>query len=163
MDADARKTALRMIPYELSVLTAATEESVGCGTINGVSQMSLEPPLLAPGVKGDTKSLVNLKAGGTMALSFMGAGQGDLAFAFFRDTDLDGDVFVTTDARIPVERTPGGAVVLLAAPVWAELTFRGTVEIGDHAVVVVEVTDVGLRQEGPEPLTLKELGLNYGG
>jgi flavin reductase (DIM6/NTAB) family NADH-FMN oxidoreductase RutF len=163
VDADARKTALRMIPYGLSVLTAATDESVGCGTINWVSQMSFEPPLLALGVKADTKSLANLKAGGTMALSFLGAGQGDLAFAFFGDAELDGDVFVTKDARVPIERTPGGAIVLVDAPAWAELTLRETVEIGDHAVVVVEVTDVGLRQEGPEALTLKELGLNYGG
>lgn len=125
--------------------------------------MSFEPPLLALGVKAETTSLANLKAGGTMALSFLGAGQGDLAFAFFGDADLDGDEFVTKDARIPIERTAGGAIVLVDAPAWAELSLRETVEIGDHAVVVVEVTDVGLRQEGPEALTLKELGLNYGG
>ena len=163
MDTDARKTVLRMIPYGLYVLTAATEESVGCGTINWVSQMSFDPPLLALGVRTDTKSLVNIKAGGAMALSFLGAGQGDLAFAFFGDAESEGDEFVTKDARIPFERTPGGAIVLTDAPAWVELRLRETVNLGDHAVVVVEVTDVGLRQDGPEALTLKELGLNYGG
>ena len=53
--------------------------------------------------------------------------------------------------------------MLTDAPAWAELKLVETVEVGDHAVVVVEVTDVGLRSENPEVLTLKELGLNYGG
>ena len=70
---------------------------------------------------------------------------------------------MTKDARVPIEHTVGGAIVLADAPAWAELRLRETVELGDHVVVVAEVTDVGLRQEGPEPLTLKELGLNYGG
>lgn len=163
MDTAAKKTTLRMIPYGLYVLTAAVEDSVGSGTVNWVSQMSFEPPLLALGVKTDTKSFANLQAGGAMALSFLGSGQGDLAFAFFGDATIEGDHFVTKDARIAFERTPGGAIVLSDAPAWAELRLRETVEIGDHAVVVVEVTDVGLRSEDPQVLTLKELGLNYGG
>ena len=163
MDADAKKTTLRMIPYGLYVLTAETDDSVGSGTINWVSQMSFDPPLLALGVKTDTKSFANVKAGGKLAMSFLGSGQGSLAFAFFGDAEIDGDVFVTKDARIGFERTAGGAIVLTDAPAWAELKLRETVEIGDHAVVVVEVTDVGLREDDPKMLTLSELGLNYGG
>ncbi len=163
MDADVRKTTLRMIPYGLYVLTAVDGDSVGSGTINWVSQMSFEPPLLALGVKKDTRSFANLKAGGTMALSFLGTGQGDLAFAFFGDSQVEGDEFVTKDARVPFERLAGGAIVLQDAPAWATLKLVDTVETGDHAVVVVEVTDVGLRSDDPSMLTLSELGLNYGG
>ena len=163
MDAAVRKTTLRMIPYGLYVLTATTDESVGAGTINWVTQTSFDPPLLALGVKADTRSLANLKAGGKLALSMLGTGQGDLAFAFFADADVEGDEFVTKDKRIPFERTPGGAIVLADAPAWAELQVRETVEIGDHATVIVEVTDVGQRTDSPEVLTLKELNLNYGG
>ncbi|MDP6606289.1 MAG: flavin reductase family protein [Dehalococcoidia bacterium] len=163
MDADAKKATLRMIPYGLYVLTAVTEDSVGSGTINWVSQMSFEPPLVAMGVRTDTTSFANVKAGGKLAMSFLGSGQGDLAFAFFGDAETDGDEFVTKDARIAFERTDGGAIVLTDAPAWAELTLRETVEIGDHAVVVAEVTDVGLRDDAAAVLTLSELGLNYGG
>ena len=163
MDTAAKKTTLRMIPYGLYVLTAVTDDSVGCGTINWVSQMSFEPPLLALGVKNDTRSFANIKAGGALAMSFLGTGQGELAHAFFGDAELDGNELVTRDKRVPCERSPGGAVVLTDAPAWAELKLVETVEVGDHAVVVVEVIDVGLRSENPEVLTLKELGLNYGG
>ena len=163
MDAAAKKTTLRLIPYGLYVLTADAGDSVGSGTINWVTQASFEPPLLVLGVKQDTRSLTNIKAGAKLAMSFLGTGQGDLAFAFFGDATVDGEEFVTKDKRVPFERTPGGAIVLKDAPAWAELRLRETVEIGDHAVVVVEVTDVGLRQENPQVLTLKELNLNYGG
>ncbi|MEZ4502332.1 MAG: flavin reductase family protein [Dehalococcoidia bacterium] len=163
MDADARKTVLRLIPYGLYVLTSEAEGSTASGTVNWVTQASFEPPLLAIGVKQGTLSLANIEASGSLALSFLGPDQGNLAFAFFGDADVEGDEFVTKDARVPFERTPGGAIVLRDAPGWAELKARETVLIGDHAVVVAEVVDVGQHVEQPEILTLKSLGLNYGG
>jgi flavin reductase (DIM6/NTAB) family NADH-FMN oxidoreductase RutF len=162
MDAGAKKTTLRLIPYGLYVLTV-TGDQVASGTINWVTQASFAPPLLAMGVKRDTLSFANLKAGGAAALSFLGSGQGDLAFAFFGDAAVDGEHFVAKDKRVPFERTAQGALVLKDAPAWAELKVHETVEIGDHAVVVAEVTDIGLRDDSPAILTLKDLGLNYGG
>jgi flavin reductase (DIM6/NTAB) family NADH-FMN oxidoreductase RutF len=162
MDAGAKKTTLRLIPYGLYVLTV-TGDQVASGTINWVTQASFEPPLLAMGVKKDSLAFANLKAGGTAAMSFLGTGQGDLAFAFFGDAGVDGDAFVAKDRRVPFERTGQGGIVLTEAPAWVDLKVHETIEIGDHAVVVAEVTDVGLRHDEPELLTLKELGLNYGG
>ena len=86
MDADAKKTVLRMIPYGLYVLTSQGDP-VGTGTINWVSRMWFDPPLVAMGVKKDTRNFANIKAGGAMALSFLGSGQGDLA----RNIDARGD------------------------------------------------------------------------
>ena len=91
MDADVRKTTLRMIPYGLYVLTAVTDDSVGCGTINWVSHMSFEPPLLALGVKTDSGASQHLKNNGAFALSIRGTGQKDTAFAFFKPTEQEGD------------------------------------------------------------------------
>ena len=166
MDTDTRKTVLRMIPYGLYVLTTTgpnTDDEIGTGTINWVSQMAFEPPLLALGVKKDTRNFSNLKAGGALAMSFLGSGQGDLAFAFFGDAEAKDGSFVSKDKSYAYESSPSGAPILTDAPGWADLKLVDTVETGDHAVVVVEVTDVGLREDAPEVLTLKELGLNYGG
>jgi len=162
MEPATRKTVLRLVPYGLYVLTT-TGQQVGAGTINWVSQMSFEPPLLALGVKKDSRNFHNLKSGGAMAMSFLGSGQGDLAFAFFGDAAIDGSCFVSKDKRYAFEAAPSGAPVLTDAPAWADLKLVDTVEVGDHAVVVVQVTDVGLRSQNPSALTLQELGLNYGG
>jgi flavin reductase (DIM6/NTAB) family NADH-FMN oxidoreductase RutF len=46
MDEDAKKTALRMIPYGLYVLTAEDEDqNISTATVNGVTQASFKPPL----------------------------------------------------------------------------------------------------------------------
>ena len=162
MDAAIRKTVLRMIPYGLYVLTVDGDD-IAAGTVNWMSQMSFEPPLLALGVKRDTRSFANLEVGGRAAISFLGTGQGELAFAFFGDAPVEDSEFLTKNRRVPFERSPEGGIVLTEAPAWADLAVREIVAIGDHAVVVVEVTDVGQRVETPEVLTLRELGLNYGG
>ncbi|HIE82378.1 MAG TPA: flavin reductase, partial [Dehalococcoidia bacterium] len=60
-------------------------------------------------------------------------------------------------------RTDNGAIVLDDVPAWAELTVVEINATGDHAVVIAEVIDVGLNSDNPDILTLKELGLNYGG
>ena len=55
MDANTKKTTLRMIPYGLYVLTAAHADGrVAAATINWVTQASFEPPLIAIGVKADS-------------------------------------------------------------------------------------------------------------
>ena len=53
MDADAKKTALRMIPYGLYVLTAAGKDGrKSAATVNWVTQASFAPPLVAVGEIG---------------------------------------------------------------------------------------------------------------
>ena len=122
MDAAVKKTTLRLIPYGLYVLTTKAGDSVSGATVNWVSQMSFEPPLLALGVKKDTHTFWRLKEGATLALSFLGSGQGDLAFAFFADVTVDGSDFVTSkDARVPFEQTSSGALMLTQAPAWADV------------------------------------------
>ncbi len=55
MDPNAKKTALRMIPYGLYVLTAEADGSTCAATVNWVTQASFEPPLLALGIKADSR------------------------------------------------------------------------------------------------------------
>jgi flavin reductase (DIM6/NTAB) family NADH-FMN oxidoreductase RutF len=51
MDPNAKKTALRMIPYGLYVLTAKGKDgAIGAATVNWVTQASFTPPLVAIGV-----------------------------------------------------------------------------------------------------------------
>lgn len=55
MDANAKKTALRMIPYGLYVLTAQNANGqVAAATVNWVTQVAFEPPLVVVGVKVDS-------------------------------------------------------------------------------------------------------------
>src|SRR5207249_1165006 len=63
MDEAAKKTALRMIPYGMFVLTskAKTGDAVSAGTVNWITQASFAPPLVAVGIKGDSTIHAHVK------------------------------------------------------------------------------------------------------
>ena len=67
MDDAAKKTALRMIPYGIYVLTAESGGQVAAATVNWVTQTAFAPPLVAVGVKTDSGSYATLKKAGAAA------------------------------------------------------------------------------------------------
>src|ERR1700753_3398470 len=80
MDADAKKTTLRMIPYGIYVLTADDHKgNVGAATVNWVTQSSFNPPLVVVGVKG----------AGKFALNMLGKDAKGAAFTFFKPAKLE--------------------------------------------------------------------------
>lgn len=167
MDADARRMALRMIPYGVYVLTAVGKNgSVAAATVNWVTQASFKPPLVALGVKADSGAHALIKESRVFALNMLEKGQQEIATAFFKHTERNGD----TIGGQTFEKGPNGAPLLLDAAAWVECKLVDTVEGGDHSVFVGEVTDAGVRKapEGrPDEaiLACKDLGNNifYGG
>jgi flavin reductase (DIM6/NTAB) family NADH-FMN oxidoreductase RutF len=167
MDATTRKTALRMIPYGLYVLTGETRDGrVAASTVNWATQASFEPPLVAVGVKSNSGAHAIIKEAGAFALNVLGKGQQSVAFAFFKSIEPEGD-------RIGGEAYRAGktgAPLLSNAPAYVECSLVDTVERGDHSIFVGEVVDAGLAApiEGrPDDatLTLRDLGDStfYGG
>ena len=167
MDPNAKKTALRMIPYGLYVLTAAKSDgAVAAATVNWVTQASFEPPLVAVGVKADSHAHALIKDTRAFALNVLGKGQQALAFTFFKPAERQGQ----TISGEPFRPGTTGAPILTNAPAFIECTLEATVEKGDHSVFVGRVVEVGVAK-APEgraddaTLWLKDLGdkVFYGG
>ena len=112
MDPNAKKTALRMIPYGLYVLTAARGDKVAAATVNWVTQASFEPPLVAVGVKTDSHAHALIKETRAFALNVLGKGQGAPAYVECRlvGTVEKGDhsVFVGEVVDAGVSKEPAG-------------------------------------------------------
>ena len=167
MDPATKKTALRMIPYRLYVLTAEGKDGqVAAATVNWVTQASFEPPLVVVGVKADSGAHAVIKESGAFALNVLGKGQQAMAFAFFKPAALDG----TTISGEPFRRGKTGAPVLANTPAFVDCKLVDTIERGDHTIMVGEVVDAGIaRQPDGRPddatLWLKDLGEKtfYGG
>lgn len=167
MDANAKKTTLRMIPYGLYVLTAQHPDGrVAAATVNWVTQASFEPPLVAVGVKADSGAHALIKDTKAFALNVLGKGQQGVAFTFFKPAEKKGD----TISGEPVRAGSTGAPILTNAPAYVECTLESTVEMGDHSIFVGKVVDAGL-VKNPDgraddaTLWLKDLGdkVFYGG
>ena len=167
MNADAKKTVLRMIPYGIYVLTAADGQGgIAAATVNFVTQTSFAPPLLAVGVKADSGAYAAVQAGQHFALNMLGKDGKGSAFTFFRPADVaDG-----TLSGHPFRAGANGAPLLEAAVGAVECSVRAIVAEGDHHIVLGEVTEAHL--PGPiagRPdaaiLEMKDLGetVFYGG
>src|SRR5512146_876062 len=91
MDANTKKTALRMIPYGIYVLTADDGKGgVAAATVNWVTQTAFSPPLIVAGVKTDSGAYAIIKNTKTFTLNMLGKAHKGLAFTFFKPAALDG-------------------------------------------------------------------------
>ena len=106
MDQDTKKTALRMIPYGLYVLTAESPAGTAAATVNWVTQASFAPPLVAVGVKADSHVHGIIKETNAFALNVLGKGQQALAFTFFKPATRQGSTISGEPTRPGVTGAP---------------------------------------------------------
>ncbi len=167
MDQDAKKAALRMIPYGIYVLTAEDGQgNVAAATVNWVTQTAFAPPLVVVGVKTDSGAYPIIKNTKKFILNMLGKDAKGVAFTFFKPTQLE-------DGKLSGQSIhPGanGLPILDSALAAVECNVTDIVEQGDHHIVVGEVVEAHL----PKPVTgrpdaaileMKDLGDNvfYGG
>ena len=167
MNPDTKKTALRMIPYGIYVMTAqGPDGAIAAATVNWVTQTAFAPPLVVVGVKTDSGVYAVARKAGHFALNMLAKGQQGMAFAFFKPTQVaDGKM-----SGEPYRSGATGAPILTNAPASVECKLVEVVERGDHHIFVGEVVDANLAKpiEGrPDAaiLEMKELGEKtfYGG
>jgi flavin reductase (DIM6/NTAB) family NADH-FMN oxidoreductase RutF len=167
MNQDAKKTALRMIPYGIYVLTADDGKgNVAGATVNWVTQTAFNPPLVVAGVKTDSGAYSIIRNTKTFTLNMLGKEQKGLAFTFFKPAQLaDGKI-----SGQSIKKAANGSPILDAATAAVECNVTSIVEQGDHHIVVAEVTEAHLlKPPAGRPdaaiLEMKDLGDNvfYGG
>lgn len=158
LDEQAKKTLLRKIPHGLYICGVAEGEEVNGFTASWVMQASFTPPLVTNCVKNDSKSHAMLKASGVFALSFLEAGQKEMAQKFFKPQRRVGNKF--EDVEFYQGET--GCPIIADSLGYVECRVVGSVEHGDHTVFVGEVIAAGIHREG-EPLLLESTGWQYGG
>jgi flavin reductase (DIM6/NTAB) family NADH-FMN oxidoreductase RutF len=166
MNADAKKSVLRMIPYGIYVLTADAGGQIAAATVNWVTQTAFAPPLVAVGVKADSGSYATLKKAGSFALNMLGKGQQGIAFTLFKPAQVEAGKI----SGEPYRKGTTGAPILTNAVACVECKVAEIIERGDHHVVIGEVVEAYLLRaiEGrPDAavLEMKDLGekVFYGG
>lgn len=167
MDENAKKTALRMIPYGIYVLTADDGRgNVAAATVNWVTQTAFAPPLVVVGVKTDSGAYPIVKNTKKFTLNMLGKDAKGVAFTFFKPTKLEGGKL----SGQSIQHGVNGLPILDTALAAVECNVTGVVEQGDHHIIVGEVVEAHL----PKPVTgrpdaaileMKDLGDNvfYGG
>jgi flavin reductase (DIM6/NTAB) family NADH-FMN oxidoreductase RutF len=158
MDEAAKKTALRMIPYGLFVVSMKDGDKMTAAAINWVTQASFAPPLVVLGAKAGTTSTDMIEKSGLFCVNVLEAGSTKLASEFFKHVENDGNKF----GDVEFDLSPNGLPVLKDGIAYFECRVRERVGLGDHTIFVGEVVEAGVKKEA-EPMTLAETGFKYGG
>ncbi len=166
MDETAKKTALRMIPYGIYVMTTKSGDEIAAATVNWMTQTSFAPPLVVLGVKADSGAYAGLKKSRKFAINVLGKGQQGQAFTFFKPSQIEGNRI----SGEPFHIGSTGAPILDNAPASFECTVVDIVEKGDHHIVIGEVVDATVAKPpagraDEATLYMKDLGdkVFYGG
>jgi flavin reductase (DIM6/NTAB) family NADH-FMN oxidoreductase RutF len=167
MDPNVKKTALRMIPYGMYILTAEDKEGkIGAAAVNWVTQASFEPPLVVVGVKADSLVHSIIKESGAFALNVLGKGQQNMAFAFFKPVERDGQKI----GGEPFRKGKTGSPILESTPAFIDCSLVESVAKGDHTIFVGVAVDAGVLKQpdgraDDATLWMKDLGekIFYGG
>ncbi len=159
MDLEAKKKVLRSFTYGLYILTARDGEEYAAGTVNWVTQASFTPPLIALGVKRDSRLHELIGRTGRLALMTLAQDQKGIAQDFFKPTQREGD---TLNGHPFAPSPTFGLPLLTELPYWLEAEVRHIFEGGDHSLVVTEVVEAGVRFEA-KPLVMWDTGWFYGG
>ena len=159
MDLQAKKTALRKIPHGVYIVGVKQDSQLNAFTATWLTQVSFTPPLVALGVKKDAHSLEMMKHDRVFSVNLLGKDQKSIAEHFVKPASVVGEKLHG------VRNRPGqiGAPVLEDAIAYFECEVREIAnEHGDHAIVIGEVVEAGVRKDEPS-LTLMDTGWHYGG
>ncbi len=160
MDIAAKKHALRLVPYGLYL--AGSRHADGHTAVSLVSwftQSSFDPPLVVLGMHREGEAFKAVKETGVLAVSLLGATQKDLVKPFFKHVLVADGKAGPLDVRVGANGCP----LLPQLPASLELKVHQVLELGDHATVVLEVTEAHLWDKDAAALDHKTAGLHYAG
>lgn len=159
MDPKAKKQVLQMLHNGMYIMTSRCGERTCAATVTWVSQASFRPPLIMAAVRKDSRIFECLSESRHAVLNILAQAQLDVARKFLLHVPGNGDEF--HDERFTDGVT--SAPVLHSVPAYAECKVRRILsDIGDHAVVVMEVVDAQCRRH-VRSLSVAESPWRYGG
>jgi flavin reductase (DIM6/NTAB) family NADH-FMN oxidoreductase RutF len=149
VEEEARKYALRMIPYGVHVVTAIHPRTMAAAAVTShwLTQTSFSPCLIAVSLPKDHAVLALIRETGRFAINMLGKEDAQEAFTFRRPASLRGSLH-------EANATMGGwgvmwgrhaTMMLLNAVTVMECDMRAVLEAGDHFPVIAEVIGAHVR------------------
>jgi flavin reductase (DIM6/NTAB) family NADH-FMN oxidoreductase RutF len=171
-----RRRVLWALPTGLYVLGSRAGTERNLMTVSWVTQVCLEPKLLAVGVEQTSVTHRLMSEGGTFSLSLLPRHQRVVVRRFVKpvtQTTVDEGAGGGTMNGEEVRLSPGGAPVLAVAAAWIECRVHQRVGLGSHSLFVAVVVDCATGAPGAgsaaadapvgEVLRMEDTRMNYGG
>lgn len=173
-----RRKLLWALPTGLYVLGSRLGPRRNLMTISWVTQVSMDPKMVAAGIEVASVTHALVSDGGTFALSLLPRTERAVVRRFVKpveDVVIDEEAGTGTMNGQEVRLAPGGEPVLAASAGWLWCAVRHRLALGSHSVFVGEVGDCGLGapgapalpastgEAGTELLRMEDTRMSYGG
>lgn len=165
--------ALHHLPYGVYVIGTATPEGRPNAMVaDWVMQIAFKPRILGVSFERDASSLRNVRETRQLTVNLLPEEGMDLAARFLQPSDPSKVKGRSAAARAePVDKMrgvehrqlAGGAPVLEDSLAWVACEARQFVPVGEHVLVLAEVTDGDAARIDARPLTSTYTGWVYGG
>jgi len=158
VDPNIKKRVLRTFTYGLYAVSCADEGEVNIFTANWLTQVSFDPPLLAVSVENDSKSLGMILRSRAFTVNVYRSDERELAGKLGKSAIQHPDKL----NGIEFDLGANGCPILRDVPAWVACKVSHTAPAGDSTLIVAEVVDVGMPDDG-QPLTMSEAGFRHAG
>jgi flavin reductase ActVB len=147
IDRQAFFDVMASFPSGVAIVTTRDAHGVPRGlTTTAVCSVSADPPTVLVCVDLASRTLAALRTRKEFVVNFVGEGRSELCLLF---ASKEEDKF----AHVAWRTTDGGLPLLHEDVLaWAECTTVHELEVGDHVVLVAEVSDGGVQPELEPPL-----------
>ena len=155
MNKDAFAQVLQRFPLPVTVVTVGRGGAENALTVSWVAPVSFDPPQIMFAADRHHYSVDFLRSTKNFAVNVLRAGQQRLAAHFSRQAMAQEDKLDAVTTR----EADSGAAILTDALSYLDCEVAALYESGDHLIVVGDVVDAGVLNDG-EPLTTAA-GLRY--
>jgi flavin reductase (DIM6/NTAB) family NADH-FMN oxidoreductase RutF len=147
------------IPNALALIGSAAGGERNGMTASWITQVSMEPVLVAVAVDNSAVTHRLISEGGSFTVNLWDASDTKVFVKFSKPATDDGE---TLNGRA-VRTATTGAPIFEEALAWMDCAVRHTLDLGSHTLFVGEVVDAELRDADATPASMRDTRMKYGG
>jgi flavin reductase (DIM6/NTAB) family NADH-FMN oxidoreductase RutF len=159
LDDQLLNTVTWKIPNALALVGSRAGDEWNAMTTSWITQVSMEPVLVAVGVDNSAVTHRLITAGGSFTVNLWDADDTKVFVKFSKPaTYVDG----TLNGR-PVRTAATGAPVFVDAVAWMDCSVRHTLDVGSHTLFIGEIVDAALNHPDARVASMSDTRMKYGG
>lgn len=166
-DADVEPSLLNAvtwkIPNALALVGSRAGEEWNAMTTSWITQVSMEPVLIAIGVDNSAVTHRLISDGGSFTVNLWSADDTRTFVKFSKPAVLEQDGDRTTLNGREVRPAPSGAPVFAESVAWMDCAVRHTIDLGTHTLFVGEITAAQINDDDATVASMSDTRMKYGG
>jgi flavin reductase (DIM6/NTAB) family NADH-FMN oxidoreductase RutF len=147
------------IPNALALVGSRAGDERNAMTTSWITQVSMDPVLIAIGVDNDAVTRRLIADGGSFTVNLWDAADTKVFVKFAKPATDDG---ATLNGR-EVGTATTGAPVFAEAVAWLDCAVRQAHDLGSHTLFIGEVVDAAIRDADAVPASMRDTRMKYGG